>query len=148
MGRKPSKRAAIAKQSVYLPIPEEFLNVMDEIWTVTLQDGPEEANFLEVLIYTVRRLPVKDAGEAERALELLQVLKAANEQEAAEYVELRQSDFDWMTRQFKEHAHKLWAAPDSALLRKWLDDNVRTREPEGEKGSPDGVAEAVSLEAS
>ena len=134
-----------AKQSVYLSIPDEFLNVMDEPWMITLQDGPQEANCLEVLIYTVRRLPVKDAGEAERALEMLQILKAANEQEDAEYVELRQADFDWMKAQFKEHAHKLWAAPDSAYLRKWLDNNVQTKEPQAifEEASPDGLAVSI-----
>lgn len=145
MTKKSSRKVTIAKQAVYLPVPDEFLNCLDEPWMVTLADGPQEANCLEVLIYTVRRLPVKDAGEAERALELLQIFKAANEQETVEYVELRQSDFDWMKIQFKEHAHKLWAAPDSAYLRKWLDDNIQTRIPDIDKKSPDGITEVVSV---
>lgn len=143
MKKKQSKKATIARRSVFLPIPDEFLNVMDELWMIASPDGPEEANCLEVLIHTIRRLPVKDAGEAERALEILQIFKTANEQENAEYVEFYQADFDWMKSQFKEHAHKLWAAPDSAYLRKWLDDNVQIKEP---AESPDGVAERVSVD--
>jgi len=123
------KKATVARQSVYLSIPDEFLNCMDEPWMVTLQGGPQEANCLEVLMYTVRRLPVKDAGEAEHALEVLQILKAANSQDSVDYVELQQRDFDWLVAQFKDHAHKLWAATDSAFLRKWLSDSAQTKEP-------------------
>ena len=141
MAKTKSNKAVITTQFVYIPIPDEFLNVMDESWMITLQGGPQEANLLEVLLYTVRRLPVKDAGDAERALEILQILKSANSQEDIEYVELRQTDFDWMKAQFKDHAHKLWAAPDSAYLRKWLEANVTTEEP---KESPDGIAELIS----
>jgi len=77
----------------------------------------------EVLLYTVRRCPVKTGEDAERALELFQALKEA---ENANCIQLRKADFDWMLTHFHQMAHTVWLAPDSAYLRKWLRENVRT----------------------
>jgi hypothetical protein len=137
--RKVSRKAAVDKFSVWLPIPEQFLTVMDDGWAITLQDGiHSDIGLLQVLIYTVRRLPVKDAGDAERSLEVLQILKAADEDEAVEYLELRRTDYDWVINQLREHCHKLWAAPDSAYLRHWLQDNLLSNKPSTDPAKPSG----------
>ena len=135
------KKAKVAKSFVYIPLPEEFLTAMGEPW-MTAQSAnspPEELGTLDVLIISLRRLPVKDAGDAERTLELLQIFKAALDSDS-DYVEVRKADFDWMQTHFKEHAHKFWAAPDSAYLRKWLEEHTTDKHPKDDD-SPNGVAE-------
>jgi len=145
MATRNKNKKPVARQVVYLPIPDEFFNCMDEYWAITEKDGVhDECSLLDVLMYTIRRLPVKDAGEAERSLELLQVLKAADKQEA-DYVEFHHSDFDWIKSQFREHAHKLWAAPDSAYLRKWLEDNAQTKEPEASSNGTHGDITQIAV---
>ena len=78
-----------------------------------------------------------------RTLELLQIFKAALDTDS-DYVEVRKADFDWMQTHLKEHAHKFWAAPDSAFLRKWLEDNTTDRQPDD---SPNGVAKIAEEES-
>ncbi len=129
--RKKLSRPKTARKLVWLPVPDEFLDVMGELWNVRRNDGTidEDVGFLRVVMTTIRRCPVATAGDSERAYDILQVFRSA-EGDEAEYVELSQDDFDWMQRHFKEHSHKIWAAPDSAYLRKWLEDRVLEENPE------------------
>ena len=141
---KKTNRAIVSTSAMYIPLPNEFLNMLDEPWILVKQDElPVELSLLDILIITVRRMPAKDHGESERALELIQTFKAALSNDDAEYVEVRKADYEWMQGQFKAHAHKFWAAPDSAFLRKWLDDNTTDQMPEGAavEQSPNGVVD-------
>ena len=141
---KQTNKAKVSKSAIYIPLPDEFLNMLDEPWLMVKQgEKPEELSLLDILITTTRRLPVKDGGDAERTLELIQTFKAALKDEP-DYIELRKADYDWMLTQFKDHAHKIWAAPDSAYLRRWLVDHVTEDTP---TESPNGVAEIPQEEA-
>ena len=113
---------------VYIVTPEEFTDCMGDPWNSQTSEGIVQLDFLDVLLFTVRRCPVQNAEDSERALELIQTIRAAENG----WIELRRSDYDWMMTQFKAHAHKLWTAPDAAHLRKVVEANLSTTRPKSE----------------
>jgi len=131
MARSDERREKVAKKKaqtaakVWIEIPEEFLDVVDEPWQFNNRGTVEELDFVEVLQHTIRFTPVKNGGDAERTLDILTTLR----EDHNGHIEMRQSDYDWMLAHFKELAFNLWKAPDSAYLVRYLEAVTRKTEP-------------------
>lgn len=127
--QKRSKERSTAKaegaQRVYITIPDELTDCMGEPWTAQAGNELLTLDFMDVLLFTVRKCPVQNAEDSERALELIHSIKDTENG----YIELRRSDYDWMISQFKAHAHKIWTAPDAAHLRKLIDTGLSASPP-------------------
>lgn len=122
--RKATKTENASRVSIV--IPKDFTDCMGQRWEGIKGDKSFEMDFLDVLLVTLRRCPVTDVESSERALEILTTIRDAEDG----HIELRRSDYDWMTEQFKAHAHKLWTAPDAAHFRKVLKMATNTEQPE------------------
>ena len=114
---------------VYIVVPEEFTDCMGDSWNSQTSEGIVQLDFLDVLLFTIRRCPVPNAEDSERSYELIKTIRAAENG----YVELRRSDYDWMITQFKAHAHKLWTAPDAAHLRKVIEASLSAKKPDAKE---------------
>lgn len=134
--RKQPQVATSAK--CYIPLPEEFLGIDGEPWQWSTAGEVKEMDFLEVLVHTCRFMrPSRDnpsPGDIERLRDLVYDFQNAMEMDQAEVLEMRQSDFDWMVSQFKEHGKNAWNPVDIAHLYGWLEKNVQ-------KASADEAAE-------
>jgi len=115
---------------IYIPIPEEWRDSMGDAWGIARGGVIEELDFIATLQWSIRKLPVKTAEDAERALDILQVTRAAGDT-----LELRKDDYDWLITRFRESLHLIWSGPESALLRRYLETNSSGRsleiKPEG-----------------
>jgi hypothetical protein len=126
---------------VRIPIPEEFLDVMDEPWQTRESDGTiRDLDFQGVLVRTIRRAPVKTGEDAEKTLDILSAIKGADNG----YIEFTQNEFDWFLSHVKNTAFAIWLAPDAAFLAKYLKEvAVKPEDVEAieESGSEDGTDE-------
>lgn len=125
MSRAERRRNEKASPSVWVHVtaPEPFVDCMGGTWTISRDGQPEELTFADVLLWSVRRMPVERHEDSERALGLIRMLR-----ESDGAFEVRKSDYDWLVRQLKAHAHKLWVAPDAALLVEYVEDGMSTVE--------------------
>ena len=112
-------------QHIYLIVPEAFSDCMGEDWVVQTPTETSIFDFKDVMLHTLRKCPVQNAEDSERALEIIKTIKGTENG----FIELRRADYDWMDSQFKTHAHKLWNPPDAAHLRKVLADSLTTTKP-------------------
>jgi len=149
-------KAAVAKQASYIPVPDEFLNIVGEAWayqgTLGLHickpgscpqiDCEHDSALLDVLIHSVRRFEVKDLEGAHRSKDIVRLLQYAND-EGFDWVEMSRNDFDWMKARLTEQI-RLWASADWAHLMEWLSNNVQTKEPKEPKESKESTAAPVS----
>jgi hypothetical protein len=131
MARSATRRAGKAGQKlegrpkVYLPVPEEFLDIMGEPWSSMRAGVITDMDLPEVLMFTVRHAPVKNGGDALRTLDCFLSIKEAPDG----VIEMVRDDWDWMLSHFKEMAHNVWKAPDAAYLVRWLENNVQQTPP-------------------
>mgnify|MGYP001582538894 FL=1 len=114
------------RPKVYLPVPDEFLDIMGEPWSSMRAGVVTDMDLAEVLMFTVRHAPVKTAGDVPRTLDIFNAINEASDGT----IEMVRDDWDWMLTHFKEMAHNVWKAPDSAYLVRWLEENV-TDKPAG-----------------
>ena len=119
------KKAQTAREYRYIPIPEEFLDVMGEPWAT-----PTDPNLglTRVLTISIRRSPSKSNEEAERAYDVVKAILAA-ELEDAEYITLLKEDYEWVIAVLKAHAHTIWSGPDAVRLRKYIEEVVVSKLP-------------------
>ena len=103
-----------------------------------LDGRPEELDLLEVVVQTLRRIPTKTIGEAERGLDLIEYIRSNEENDC---IQITKSDFDWMLARFKEDGFKVWLAPDGAYLIRYLERNAANKKP------PSVVEEASTIAA-
>lgn len=130
MSRADRKREEKAKERrrIYIPIPDEFLDVEGDTWKTALPgSGVKELDFVGVLAHTIRRLPVKTGHDAERNLDILSSIKAVGDND--KYLVLEEDDYNWMVEQMKEHGHLVWLAPDSAYLVRRVKNTSQTGKP-------------------
>jgi hypothetical protein len=118
--RQAADRAVQSKW--YIPIPPLFVDSVGDPWRVV----NIAHTLLEVLIFTIRKCPVKTGDDADRTLSLLNLFRSIDTTEQP-YIPIDRGDFDWMIAHFKEYAHIVWQAPDSAFLRRWLIDNKKAK---------------------
>ena len=135
MGETPEQATA------YIPIPAVFLDAVDMPWRLDLGNGrvSDPIGLREVLKVTARKIPVKDAGEAERSLDVLNALK---DETSEHYIALPWNDWGWMKARFREMAHAIWEGADSAYLRRYLDEVVTKTPPEPEEREEPAAAAA------
>ena len=110
---------------VALKIPDPWLDCMDKPWSLGSSDGVEVLDFRHVVIHSLRRMPVQSGEDAERTLDILHVFKDGA---VSNVVVLDKTDYAWLTKHLREHAHRLWNAPDSALLVRYVSDGVNATE--------------------
>ena len=110
-----------ARPKVYLPVPEEFLDLMGDPWRGVQNSRVIEMDLPAILMYTLRQAPVKTGGDSIRTLECYQILKDTPDG----IISMPKDDWDWMISHFKEMAHQVWKAPDAAYLTRWLEISVR-----------------------
>lgn len=113
---------------VYIPVQEEFLDVLGDSWKIGGSGGRDDLNLREVLVHTIFRAPVKNGEDAKRTLECLEAINASD----SGPIEIRKDDFDWMIAHFKEMAFQVWAAPDAAFLVRHLE-SVKSMKPPTEE---------------
>ena len=113
---------------------DEFLDVAGEPWTRSGQD--DGLNLAEVMIFTIRKSPVKTFEDAERGLEIVEAIQEMGEGDR--WFSMRKDDYDWMLAKFRETAFVIWNPPDGALLVRQLKKATSNREPE--PASVDGQA--------
>ena len=125
---KPASVESESSARVYIKIPEQFTDCMGEGWTAKYAETGQVVTLglLDVMLMTVRRCPTPTAEDGERALEIIQTIKATTNGA----IELRRADYDWMMAQMKAHAHKLWPGADAAHLRKTIEASVSSTPPE------------------
>lgn len=135
--RKPKQRTSQREKQpqvatsakCYIPLPEEFLGIDGEPWTWASPTEVKEMGFLEVLIHTCRFMRLArdnpPQGDVERLRDLVYDFQYAMELEHAEVLEMRQSDFDWLVSQFKDHGKNAWNPVDMAHLYGWLEKHVQ-----------------------
>jgi len=121
----PTKKVRENPARVYIPIEEEFLDVIGATWKTG--SNSDALDLRDVLSHTVFRAPVKTGEDSVRTLHLIE---AINESENGA-IEFNKQDFDWMIAHFRETAHLVWAAPDAAFLLRHLETVKTQREPEG-----------------
>ena len=114
-----------SRPKVYLPVPDEFLDVMDQPWSVT-QGGIEAGYLPAILMHTVRSIPVKTGNDSIRTLDCFQAIKNTPDG----VIEMPRDDWDWMLSHFKDGGHMVWKAPDAAYLVRYLEKNVLQSPPE------------------
>ena len=124
-----AKRKASSRTKVYIPIPDEFLDIDGEPWS--LRGVGDDLDLAEIIAHTVRRCPVKTGEDAERTLDIFMAIR--DREEDAIYIEMSKSDFEWMISHFKEVAHQFWLAPDTRYLIRYLEDAKMTKPPEESK---------------
>jgi len=139
-GDRAAQKAAAAAQ-VWIPIPDEFLDLNDESWTLLRARGEiEEMELVEVLRHTLRRTSGTTHGDGEKALDILNHLKQylpldhepKDGEEEPEVIQMSRDDFDWMQTQFKEQGGSVWTNADAAYLVRWLQNNVFNKDPREE----------------
>ncbi|MAH48180.1 hypothetical protein CMI37_20320 [Candidatus Pacearchaeota archaeon] len=143
--REKAEVKAHARARVYLPLPEEFLDVDGEDgWSVL--NGEQNMGLDGVLLHTLRRAPVETGEDAERVLDIREAIKATGDDAA--YMALDQSDFEWMMKHLKKFAHRVWLAPDAAYLCRYLNKSMLKSPPrEPSNGVAEEIPETVEAEA-
>lgn len=114
------------KEIVFIKVPDKFEDCIGGTWDIMQPNNQVEKDIglVRVLITTIRRCPVKSGEDAERSLDLIRIFKKESDEKTG-WIEVERDDFSWMLRIFKETAHQVWAAPDSAYLCEWLEKNKR-----------------------
>ena len=125
-----AKRKAASRTKVYIPIPEEFLDLEEEPWTLRGVEG--ELDLVDVIAHTVRRCPVKTGDDAEHTLDIFQAIREQEDYDEKGYLEMPKADFEWMIAHFKEVAHGFWLPPDARFLIRYLENAKLTRIPEAD----------------
>lgn len=116
-----SEQKLEGRPKIYLSIPKEFLDIMDNPWSTIQGNVLTPMTLPEVLMFTVRRAPVKSGDDAIRTLACFQAIKDTPNG----VIEMAKDDWDWMLAHFREVAHTVWLPPDSAYLVRWLEENVK-----------------------
>ena len=138
---KAAEKKKADREMAYFPFPEEFIDVEGDDWRARVPGGlSEPLDMREVLRVSARGMPVKDAGDADRSLD---VLEAIGDETGGWYIAMTWSEWEWFQSQLREYAHTIWAAPDSAFLRRQLGKMVTKEQP----AKPDWYAEEEAAEA-
>ena len=123
-----AQRKSGSSAKVYLTIPPQFLDLMDQPWrAVQAGNIVQELDLRDILMFTLRQAQVRTAGDSFRALDCFQALKTAPDG----VIEMNRDDWDWMLAHFREVAHTVWKVTDGAYLVQWLENNVSETEPRG-----------------
>jgi len=123
-------KATAPKQLVYLPVPDEFLDIEGEPWSKLSKDRTlQEMDLRGVLQHTMRECPVHVAGDVHKALDLFE---AIGDESTDGVITLSKDDYDWMMAHFREFIHTVWKAPDAAYLLRYLDNIKQDKAPHQE----------------
>lgn len=130
--QKQVETKALGRAMVSLPLPEEFLDPVDEPWsTPSPGGGSEDVGLLGALVYTLRRLAARNNEDSDRNLDLLTIMKNTT----GSTLRLSRSDYDWLLSRLKEGAHTVWLGPDSAYLVRYIEDHVKKEQGAEEEGA-------------
>ena len=138
---KAAQKKASTRSKVFIPIPDEFLDVDGEPWIVRGVDG--DLDLADVIAHTVRRCPVKTGEDAERTLDIFMAIRDRDGD--TDYIEMDTGDFEWMISHFKEVAHTFWMAPDARYLIRYLENVKMTKPPQ--QGEDEGKEAIHALPA-
>ena len=127
-------------EMVYLSIPEAFLDASDEPWTIRRGNRIQQLKLGDVIMHTLRAIPVATANDSIRAHDIFMLCKHSNGSVAFE-----PDDFTWMIEHFRANAHAVWNPVDAVFLVQYLETSVTHRTPSlyevsnGNNNTPDGT---------
>ena len=65
-------------EMVYLSIPEAFLDASDDPWTIRRGNRIQQLKLGDVIMHTLRAIPVATAGDSIRAYNIFMIFKHSN----------------------------------------------------------------------
>lgn len=108
--------------TTYIPVPDPFLDVLGDRWRLSRAEGPQEVGLVDILLHTVRRLPVHSMEDSERGLSLITAIRRGPDSDGR--LGLPTSDLKWMLHLLENNIDKtIWSPIDLLFLIRWLEQN-------------------------